>query len=146
MNHLSFDDFKIKKGNYEVGVSNWELFFEEVTLHQPQFNSHNYVVAFFSTHCDVCHWNAMKLNAAMNYYKKPHQLLVVFFEPQEEIDFFLDATKINAPYIVLEPNIVANLVGDGFPAFCEINEGKVVQDFSPKEFNYAEIHRLFSSN
>jgi hypothetical protein len=146
MNHLSFDDFKIKKTEYEVGVSNWELFFEELTFQQPQFNSNNYVVAFFSTHCDVCHWNAMKLNAAINYYKKPHQLLVVFFEPQEEIDFFINATKINAPYIVLKPNIVANLVGDGFPAFCEIKDGTIIRDFSPKEFNYAEIHRLFSSN
>jgi hypothetical protein len=146
MNHLSFDDFRIKKTDYEVGVSNWDLFFEEVTLQQPTFKSNNYVVAFFSTHCEVCHWNAMKLNAAINYYKNPNQLLVVFFEPQEEIDFFLDATKISAPYIILTPNVVANLVGDGFPAFCEINNGTVIRDFSPKEFNYAEIHRLFSSN
>jgi hypothetical protein len=146
MNHLSFDDFKIKKGNYEVGVSNWELFFEELTFQQPQFNSNNYVVAFFSTDCDVCHWNAMKLNAAINFYNKPQQLLIVFFQPQDKIDYFLNATKINAPYIVLQPIVATNLVGDGFPAFCEIKEGKVVQDFSPKEFNYAEIHRLFSSN
>jgi hypothetical protein len=146
MNHLSFDDFKIKKTEYEVGVSNWELFFEELTLQQAQFNSNNYVVAFFSTDCDVCHWNAMKLNAAINYYNKPQQLLIVFFQPQDKIDFFLNSTKINAPYIVLQPNVATNLVGDGFPAFCEIKDGKVVQDFSPKEFNYAEIHRLFSSN
>ena len=146
MNQLSFKDFTLKKEPYEVGVSKWQSFFDERIKQQPNFNSQHYILAFFSSHCEVCHWNAMKLNAAIDYYNKQNNLMVVFFEPQEEIDFFLNATKINAPYIILEPNIVANLVGDGFPAFCEIKDGTVIRDFSPKEFNYAEIHRLFSSN
>lgn len=146
MNHISPEDFQLNQTPYEVGVSEWPVFFEEIDKQQPQFRSNtHYLVAFFSTHCEVCHWNAMKMNAALDFYKKENRLLVVFFEPQEDIDYFLTSTNIKAPYITVSPSIVMNLVGDGFPSFCEIKNGKIIRDFSPNEMNYSELHRLFSA-
>jgi hypothetical protein len=145
MNHITLDQFKPKTQLYQVGVSQWEQFDLALQEQNSSFlEKEQYLVAFFSTHCEVCHWNAMKLQAASDYYGKNKQLLLVFFEPSEDITFFLDATKIKAPYIELPPAVVANLVGDGFPTFVEFKKGKVDQEFSPNDLNYWELHRIFS--
>jgi hypothetical protein len=89
MNHLTLDQFKPKTQLYEVGVSQWEQFDLALQEQNPSFlEKEQYLVAFFSTHCEVCHWNAMKLQAATDYYGKNKQLLLVFFEPSEDITFF----------------------------------------------------------
>ena len=67
-----------------------------------------------------------------------------FLNPAKILPFFLEATKIKAPYIELPPAVVANLVGDGFPTFVEFKKGKVAQEFSPNDLNYWELHRIFS--
>jgi hypothetical protein len=144
MNHLETKYFTFYKQPYEVGVSVWPPFFEQLKIEHPQFNEDaTYLLPFFSTHCEVCIWNAMKIKAAKDYYNR-NNIIAVFFEPEEEVMQFMKTTQLNIPYIIIPIERAFNLVGDGFPAFVFVEKGKVIKDLSPTQFNYSEIHQFFS--
>jgi hypothetical protein len=146
LNPLESKYFKLHTEPYDVGVSEWNPFFEKLYSQYPELAEHNkLLLPFFSTHCNVCAWNAEVIETARRYYNND-QVIAVFFESPSDISSFIDNTHLQMPYVVIPIEMAFNLVGDGFPAFVMVEHGEVIKDLAPNQFNYAEIHQFFSQD
>jgi thiol-disulfide isomerase/thioredoxin len=144
LNPLEGKYFKLHTEPYEEGVSDWKPFFDKLYTQYPQLTDHyQLLLPFFSTHCEVCAWNAIVISAAVKFYKNAN-VVPIFFDSQDDIDHFVEYTQLELPYLVIPLEMAFNLVGDGFPAFVFLENGEVIKDLSPKQFNYAEIHAFFN--
>ena len=108
LNKVGLQNIQGKEMNQKIDLSGIPPLYR--TKEKVDFNSGNHVIAFLSVHCSHCKSVAHKL-AYLNQKQKATNLhLIISSKHEEDIQPFMDETRLDLPFVWINDNSFFNTV------------------------------------
>ncbi len=92
--------------------------------------------AYFSTSCQYCEMASKKLMLLQKKYSGFPEVKLYFFGSQEGVNWFLEDTKTEFEYEIMETEKFLKITSGSFPKFISIKDSSANLLYSGRTFNY----------
>jgi len=137
-------DFESTKTAYKNPQDRWSNLFETLFAKYPELNNQKFLLANFSVTCGHCNDYAYKIGATLEGYQSDKKVVFLFWGTTQEIEDFMRRNECtDILFLKTTQSEIFNLVGNGFPIFQIVENGRVLNEFYSRELNNFEMHDYF---
>ncbi len=143
LNRVGLQNVQAIELNKEIDYSEFPPLYKNGE--KVDFTKGKKLVVFLSFGCDHCESAAHKLYYLQNKYDIDNLYIVLASKKEENIQVFLDKTKIDYPMIWFSDNVFFSYSGGRLPAFVYMEDGVVKKKWTGEFFKVEEIEELLKN-
>ncbi|MCB0402170.1 MAG: DoxX family membrane protein [Flavobacteriales bacterium] len=140
LNRVGLQNVQAMELNESIDYSGFPPLYQ--TGEKVDFTQGKVVIAFLSYGCTHCESAAHKLHYLQTKYEIDNLYVVLASKKEENIQVFLDATKIDYPMIWFDDEIFFNYSGGKLPAFVYLEDGILKKKWTGEFFKVEELEEL----